>query len=173
MNRSVAWALPTKLLKKEQKEQQTMPTLIHRRVEEAQRGENPKVICRVHSGWAVLGDVQFVRGYSLILPDPVVPHLNAMSIEERGVFLHEMTVLGDVLLELTGAVRINYEILGNLEPALHGHVFPRYKDEPEELRSRAVWFYDWANAPKFDLERDKPLMDKIAEGLKKKGVCLK
>lgn len=46
-----------------------MNTLIHQRVEDCRRGENPKVIARVNSGWVVLGDVQFLRGYSLLLPE--------------------------------------------------------------------------------------------------------
>src|SRR4051794_39356109 len=107
-----------------------MPTLIHRRVEESRTGTNPKTICRVHSGWVVLGDVQFLRGYSLLVPDPVVGSLNDLSKPDRELFLYEMTLLGDALLAVTGATRINYEILGNTEPALHAHVFPRYADEP-------------------------------------------
>lgn len=50
-----------------------MPTLIHRRVAAAQDGKNPTVICRVPSGWAVLSDTQFLRGYALLLPDPWFP----------------------------------------------------------------------------------------------------
>lgn len=126
-----------------------MSTLIHRRVEAASRGENPNVIARMSSGWAVIGDAQFVRGYCLLLPDPVVPHLNALAGADRARFLEDMGRLGDAVLAVTGAVRINYEMLGNLEPALHAHVFPRYADEPEALRTRPVWFYDWDAAPKF------------------------
>jgi len=33
--------------------------------------------------------------------------------------------LAKALLEVTGAVRINYEILGNSKAALHEHVFPK------------------------------------------------
>ena len=43
-----------------------------------------------------------------------------------------MATIGDALLEVTGAFRINYEILGNLEPALHAHIIPRYLNEPED-----------------------------------------
>lgn len=142
-----------------------MPTLIHRRVEACRRGENPAAIARLHSGWAVMGDVQFLRGYCLLLPDPVVPHLNAMDAQTRAVFLAEMAHLGDVVLDVTGAVRINYEMLGNLEPALHAHVFPRYDDEPAELRTKPVWFYDWENAPRFDPARDHERMAAIRDGL--------
>jgi diadenosine tetraphosphate (Ap4A) HIT family hydrolase len=148
-----------------------MPTLIHRRVQECRDGTNPRLICKVRAGWIVLGDAQFLRGYSLLLPDPVVPDLNALDEAQRGEFLLTMAALGDVLLEATGAVRINYEILGNLEPALHGHVFPRYADESSELRTRPVWFYDW-NALPFDLERDRSLMQHIGEALRKRGMAL-
>ncbi|MDH3977180.1 MAG: hypothetical protein OEU86_01590 [Gammaproteobacteria bacterium] len=149
-----------------------MPTLIHQRVEECRTGTYPKAICKVTSGWVVLGDVQFVRGYCLLLPDPVVAHLNDMAEEQRKVFLHEMSVLGDVLLEITGAVRINYEMIGNVEPALHAHLFPRYDDEPEALRLKPVWFYDWDSAPVFNRDRDKPLMAKIAQRLQQRGIAI-
>ena len=125
----------------------------------------------MHSGWVVLGDVQFLKGYSLLLPDPVVGHLNALGAEDRRTLLYEASVVGDVLLELTSAVRINYEILGNLEPALHVHVFPRFADEPAELRTRPVWYYDWGAAPRFDLERDAPLMQAIRYRLDQAGIA--
>jgi diadenosine tetraphosphate (Ap4A) HIT family hydrolase len=148
-----------------------MPTLIHQRVAACRAGSNPKVICRVSSGWVVLGDVQFLKGYSLILPDPVVGDLNELSTSDRKTLLYEVSVVGDALLEITGAVRINYEILGNLEPALHVHIFPRFTDEPEDMRTRPVWFYDWDNAPPFDEERDAPLMGDIKAYLEKSGIA--
>lgn len=139
-----------------------MPTLIHRRVAEARAGTNPKVICRMPSGWAVIGDVQFLRGYSLLLPDPVVPDLNALDEAARVQFLTDMTRIGDALLAITKAERINYEILGNSEPALHAHLFPRYAEEPEEKRRMPAWFYDWKNAPVFDPQRDEALRAGLA-----------
>jgi hypothetical protein len=83
-----------------------MPTLIHQRVEQARRGENPTVICRVPSGWIVIGDKQFLPGYSLLLADPVVPSINDLDGEARAQFLRDMVILGDALLEVTGALRI-------------------------------------------------------------------
>ena len=100
-----------------------MNTLIHERVAEARRGFSPQVICRLRSGWAVLGDSQFIAGYSLLLPDPVVSSLNDLSAHDRVQFLLDMTAIGDALLASTDAYRINYEILGNSEPALHATSF--------------------------------------------------
>jgi len=145
-----------------------MTTLIHRRVEEAKQGKNPYVICQMPSGWAVLGDRQLLRGYCLLLSDPVVSDLNSLSLKERSIYLQDMTIIGDALLEVTGAVLINYETLGNTEHALHTHIIPRYADEPDEFRSRPVWLYDWDSAPKFDLERDKDLIQKLAASIQKR-----
>jgi diadenosine tetraphosphate (Ap4A) HIT family hydrolase len=149
-----------------------LPTLIHRRVRESHAGENPKTICRVRSGWVVLGDVQLLRGYSLLLPDPVVGSINDLNRSGRELFLYEMSLLGDALLSVTNAYRINYEILGNTEQALHAHVFPRYTDEPIEKRSRPAWFYDWKNATPFDLGRDRSLMEEIRKYLSAAGACI-
>lgn len=145
-----------------------MTTLIHRRVEEAQQGKNPAVICRVPSGWVVMGDTQALRGYCLLLSDPVVSDLNALSMEQRAIYLQDMSIVGDSLLEITGAARINYETLGNTEHALHTHIVPRYSDEPDEFRFGPVWFYDWDKAPKFDLERDQDLMKRLAKSIQKR-----
>jgi diadenosine tetraphosphate (Ap4A) HIT family hydrolase len=145
-----------------------MTTLIQRRVEEAQQGKNPFVICRVPSGWVVLGDTQILPGYSILLSDPVVPDLNALTLENRAVFLRDMSIVGDALLEVTGAMLINYEILGNADRALHVHIIPRYASEPEETRRKPIWFSDWANAHSFDAERDRDLMQKLADSIQKR-----
>jgi diadenosine tetraphosphate (Ap4A) HIT family hydrolase len=126
--------------------------LIADRVALARRGANHAVICRLPSGWAVIGDVQFLPGYCLLLADPVVPSLNDLADKDRAEFLHDMARLGDAILHVTSADRINYEILGNAEPELHAHVFPRYATEAPELRRLPPWFYDWAAAPPYDAE---------------------
>jgi len=151
-----------------------MSTIIHSRVEACRKGTYPKAICRVQSGWVVLGDVQFLPGYSLILPDPVVSDLNQLSLNERSVLMQEVSILGDALLEITGAVRINYEILGNLEPALHVHVFPRFNNEIEALRTKPVWLYDWEAARTADpeCEEDAQMMTRIRSYLENAGIVV-
>lgn len=140
-------------------------SLITERVQLARVGANDKVICRMASGWAVMGDVQFLRGYCLLLPDPVVPSLNDLDADARAAYLLDMARLGDAVLEVTGALRINYEILGNSEPELHCHLFPRYVSEPDDKRRMPVWFYDWKNAPPYVEEEHGDLRRRIAEVL--------
>src|ERR1700742_974760 len=96
-------------------------TEIHTLVGVAREGREPRVIARLYSGRALFGEQQFLRGYSLLLPDPVVPTLNALGAHERASYLQDVARLGDALLKVTGAARINYAILGNQEPARHTH----------------------------------------------------
>jgi diadenosine tetraphosphate (Ap4A) HIT family hydrolase len=133
-------------------------TAIHRRVSEARAGRDNSVLGRCASGWAVFGQQQFVEGYLLLLPDPVVPDLNALTPERRSQFLLDMSRLGDALVRTTAPLRINYAIFGNLEPALHAHVIPRYRNEPENMRTQHPWMYDWNKAPAFDPIAAAPLM---------------
>jgi diadenosine tetraphosphate (Ap4A) HIT family hydrolase len=139
--------------------------LIADRVELARRGANHSAICRLPSGWAVIGDVQFLPGYCLLLADPVVPSLNDLADERRAEFLRDMARLGDAILHVTSAERINYEILGNSEPELHAHVFPRYATEAPELRLLPPWFYDWATAPQYDADTHAGLRDALRTAL--------
>ena len=148
----------------------SLSTLIHERVELARQGRSPQVICRLRSGWAVLGGSQFIAGYSLLLPDPVVPSLNELGPDQRAQFLLDMTAIGDALLATTDAYRINYEILGNTEPALHAHIFPRRMTEPVEYRVGPVFRYpnvERESRP-FDVVRDARLLRLLRVFLEKK-----
>jgi diadenosine tetraphosphate (Ap4A) HIT family hydrolase len=140
-------------------------TAIHRRVAACRAGTEVTCVTRVPSGWVVAGDPQVLRGYCLLLPDPVVPHLNALDTERQHAFLDDLARLGQALLELTQAVRINYAIFGNVEPALHAHAFPRYADEPEHLRAANPWGYDWNAARRLDASRDAAWMRELVTRL--------
>ena len=137
--------------------------LITERVALARTGANDKVICRMPSGWAVMGDVQFLPGYCLLLSDPVVASLNDLDPEARALYLLDMARIGDAVLQATDALRMNYEILGNSEPELHCHIFPRYASEPDDKRRMPAWFYDWKNAVPYAEDVHGDLRRKIAE----------
>ena len=139
-----------------------MPNLIEARVAAARRGENPYVIARMASGWAVIGDVQPLPGYCLLLADPVVASPNALNEAQRVAYSLDALKIGDALLAITGAYRINYMTLANLEPSLHTHIIPRFADEPEEKRKAGAFqAYDWASARPFDPVADRDFVDRM------------
>jgi diadenosine tetraphosphate (Ap4A) HIT family hydrolase len=135
-------------------------------VELARKGENPYVICRLASGWLVIGDVQPLPGYCLVLADPVVESLNSLSEGDRIAYSLDVARVGDALLAVTGAFRINYETWGNLEPALHTHITPRYMSEPSLKRRMAPGrAYSRLRARKFDPAVDGEFMRRMREAL--------
>lgn len=143
-----------------------VPNLIHERVAQARAGTNPHVICRLPSGWLVIGDVQPLPGYCLLLADPVVESLNVLDEAERVRYSLDVARIGDALLAVTGAERINYETWGNLEPALHTHITPRYASEPAAKRRMAPGrAYSRLFARKFDSRHDGEFMERMREVL--------
>ncbi len=122
------------------------------RVGSAERGENPMVMAKLESGFAVIGDTQFLPGYCVLLASPRVSTLNELPADRRRQFLYEMSLLGEAVEQACasdGLLRVNYEILGNTDTFLHAHIFPRYIWEPPERRSHPVWLYPadrWTDA---------------------------
>jgi diadenosine tetraphosphate (Ap4A) HIT family hydrolase len=114
--------------------------------------------------------MQFLRGYCILQSDPVVESINALDPKGRGRFLADMVNIGDALLAVTGAYRINYILASNRDPVLHAHIVPRYLHEPDDLRQGGIhWSHPNANddSTRFDATRDKILIDQLAVEIKK------
>jgi diadenosine tetraphosphate (Ap4A) HIT family hydrolase len=115
------------------------------RVGSAHRVENPLVMARMRSGFAVIGDTQHLPGYSLLLTDDLsVNHLTDLDRTRRTQFLFDPSLLGEAVWRACrdrGLRRINYEVLGNSIPVLHGHVHARYESESPDRIGGPVWRY--------------------------------
>ncbi|MEV1053352.1 diadenosine tetraphosphate hydrolase [Streptomyces sp. NPDC049887] len=117
------------------------------RIGTALRGENPTVLRRLTSGFAVIGDVQFLPGYSVLLVDePDVQRLSDLPRAKRLSFLSDMDQLGEAVERVCRRLdpafrRVNLEILGNTDPFLHAHVWPRFEWEPADVVGKPVWLY--------------------------------
>ena len=145
-------------------------TAIHILVSRCRAADYPSRVARMRSGWVVMGERQVFAGYCLLLPDPVVPHLNALVSESREQFLSDMARVGDAILAVTSALRINYAMFGNVEPALHAHVFPRFADEPAATRTAQPWAFDWSLAPAYSDALHGDLKRRIAATIARASV---
>lgn len=142
---------------------------IQEQVEACRKGRHPRLVARVPSGWVVMGPSQLLPGYCLLLSDPIAPSLHDLDGAARAAFLRDMALVGDAVARVRKPRRVNYEILGNLDPTLHAHIVPRYADEPEEMRAKPVWLYppdEWnSRASAFTAARHGALRDKLASAL--------
>lgn len=121
------------------------------RIGSALRGENPTVLARLAGGFAVMGDVQWLPGYCVLLTDePDVERLSDLAPDRRRAFLDSMATLAEAVERACSAAdpgfrRVNLEILGNTDPFLHAHIWPRYAWEPPEMVRHPVWLYPRSN----------------------------
>jgi len=117
------------------------------RIGAALRGENPTVMRNMPGGFAVIGDVQFLPGYSVMLTDdPQVERLSDLPRPARVAFLDSAEALAEAVEQACKAAdqafrRINLEIHGNYDPFLHAHIWPRYEWEPSDHIWRPVAIY--------------------------------
>jgi len=133
--------------------QKTPSGAIARRVARARAGEDPELLARMPSGFAILGKYQPepIRGCCMLLPDEVVASPNDLAPAQRAQFFQDLVLLGDAVLEVTGAERINYLVLCNQVPELHGHCVPRFAHEDAALRLQGPFeAYDFGASPVAD-----------------------
>ncbi len=141
----------------------------------ARRGEHPLLLAEMRSGWAVMGDTQFLPGYALVLSNvPGAVHLTDLTRSQRAEFLLDIGLLGEAVMSVCNGLdpslrRLNYEILGNRDRYLHAHIFPRYGWEDAELLSEPVWHYPpdrWTSPRDAFSDEHESLRDAIAARLR-------
>ena len=91
-------------------------------------------------------------GKMYVMPRVHAFHFEDMTDEDATVFMREARRVGKALREVTGAVKINYEMHSNSGAHLHIHLFPRYLDD------------DFPGAP-IDYRRNKPPYESFEEFL--------
>ena len=109
-------------------------TAIHDRVAELRSGENPHFVAKLETCWVVISNRPLLEGHCVTYADPVVFVMNDLDEETRMKYWRDVCRVGDALLQVTGAYRINYETMCNVAQALHTHIIPRHRSEPDEAR---------------------------------------
>ncbi|WP_078382238.1 HIT family protein [Sutcliffiella halmapala] len=141
------------------------------RILSAHQGENPMVIVKMKSGFAAIGDTQFLPGYCVLLPSKPFGSLEELEFKQRSEFLFDMSLIGEAILKVCSPRRVNYSIYGNTDAYLHAHVFPRYHWEPKDRIPYPVWQYPsekWSNAEyQYCAETHGELKDKLSEVIHK------
>lgn len=128
------------------------------RVGSALTGTNSTVLRRLRAGFAVIGDVQHLPGYCVLITDtPGVDQLTDLPVEQQHRFLEDLAVLGRAVSAVCrrrdpAFRRINLEIQGNTDAFLHAHVTPRYEWEPAEVVGWPAALHHWTG--RVDVERD-------------------
>lgn len=104
--------------------------LICKRNQQIEQKENPYFVIELETGYVVLGDYQFYKGYTFFLHKKHVGELHELTPKDKLHFLEEMSLVGEAVYKGFKPNKLNYELLGNSEQHLHWHIIPRYQDDP-------------------------------------------
>ncbi len=103
--------------------------LICKRINEIKNNKNKFFVKELKTGYVVLEDYQFYRGYTIFLCKKHVFEIHELDRKYKNLFLEEMSNVAKAVFKAFKPVKLNYELLGNSHPHLHWHIIPRYKDD--------------------------------------------
>lgn len=106
-------------------------------IRQIEAGRFPDTIAELPQSWVILGDAQFYRGYCVLFAKRHATEINLMPPAEAHELFDEMLAVGNAIATVTRPFKLNYECLGNQEPHVHWHVFPRRADDP--MRLAPIW----------------------------------
>jgi diadenosine tetraphosphate (Ap4A) HIT family hydrolase len=130
--------------------------LICNRISMIKDGTNPYSVAELETGYVVIGDHQYFKGYSLFLSKEHAPELHSLQEEYKAKFLLEMSWVAEAVQKAFKADKMNYELLGNGDAHLHWHLFPRRFNE--ENPTYPVW---WTDSKIMYAEEVKPSIEEL------------
>jgi diadenosine tetraphosphate (Ap4A) HIT family hydrolase len=98
-------------------------------------------VAELEASWVAMGDDAPMRGCAVLVLRRHAVELHDLDEEEGAAYMRDVRRLSRAIADVTGAVKMNYEIHGNTIPHLHMHLFPRYVGDPFEggpINPRAV-----------------------------------
>ena len=120
--------------------------LICERIELIKQGKNPHFVKELETGYVVIGDGQYFKGYTLFLAKEHVTELHQMEYETKIKFLEEMSIVQEAVAKAFQAEKMNIELLGNGDAHVHWHLFPRKAGDMKGYGHNGrgpVWWGPW------------------------------
>ena len=120
--------------------------MICERIELIKQGKNPHFVTELETGYVVIGDGQYFKGYTLFLAKEHVTELHQMEYETKIKFLEEMSIVQEAVAKAFQAEKMNIELLGNGNAHVHWHLFPRKAGDMKGYGHNGrgpVWWVPW------------------------------
>jgi diadenosine tetraphosphate (Ap4A) HIT family hydrolase len=108
-------------------------------IERIKAGGIRDLVAELKSCHVILGDQQFYRGYCILFAKLHATELYLMPTDTARLLFDEMRLVAEAIAAVVKPWKMNYECLGNSEPHVHWHLFPRQQNEPDELRRGPIW----------------------------------
>lgn len=142
--------------------------LVCDRIEMIKNGENPYFVKELETGYIVIGNHQYFKGFTLFLCKRHETELFHLDRDFKMKFLEEMSIVAEAAAKAFGAEKMNYELLGMGDAHMHWHLYPRRSGDLGDYGNHGkgpVWWlpmdmmYDDSTRPSADeLEEMKALL---------------
>jgi diadenosine tetraphosphate (Ap4A) HIT family hydrolase len=87
---------------------------------------NPYFVAELETGYVVIADYQYFKGYTIFLCKVDVRELHLLEKNFKIKFLNEMSLVYEAVYNAFNPIKVNCELLGNSDPHVHWHIVPRY-----------------------------------------------
>ena len=108
-------------------------------IDRIKAGKFRDFIAELDESFVILGDQQFYRGYCVMFAKMHATELYLMPADSTRALSDEMRSVAEAIATVVKPWKMNYECLGNSEPHVHWHLFPRFETETPELRRGPIW----------------------------------
>jgi diadenosine tetraphosphate (Ap4A) HIT family hydrolase len=100
-------------------------------------GEGPRdIIASSGDVHVTMPESVAVRGYACVILRRHATELHELTNVEGAAFMNDVQTASRVVHACTGAIKLNYEIHGNVVPHVHLHIIPRYVGDGIETSGR-------------------------------------
>lgn len=96
------------------------------------QGSPNDILVELETSWVTVNEDALMRGYACLVLRRHAVDLHDLSGPEGAAFMRDIRRLSTAVQQVTGAVKLNYEVHGNTIPDLHMHFYPRYRGDPFE-----------------------------------------
>ena len=96
------------------------------------QGEPTNIVANLDACFLTAREDAPMKGYCCLVLKRHAVEVYELPSPEADAFMRDLQKAAQAVQEITGAIKLNYEIHGNTIPHLHVHIFPRYPRDPFE-----------------------------------------
>jgi len=94
------------------------------------------IIATLPAAYVTVDEQVHVHGYCCLVLRRHAIELHELSADEAAALMHDIQHVARALQDVTGAIKINYEIHGNIVPHVHVHLVARHPGDNIERSGR-------------------------------------
>ena len=132
------------------------------RVKSILQNRSPELVHEFANSILIVGDHQFFSGYCVLIQKDHHREMHEMSKADQLQLCEDLMLSAQAIAQEFKPWKMNQASLGNQDPHVHWHLFPRYENDPNHRN------HPWTDSNRFnELKTTEQLATQVAERLRK------